>query len=89
MELISVGAHPYKIKKQNSKMYYTIFTEPYKYFRRGFLQSYKKITKSAVVYLPFGYDENEKYNVYYLMHGWTGHAGDFFEHSNILNILTT
>ena len=24
----------------------------------------KKITKSAVVYLPFGYDENEKYNVY-------------------------
>ena len=39
MELISVGAHPYKIKKQNSKMYYTIFTEPYKYFRRGFLQS--------------------------------------------------
>lgn len=47
----------------------------------------KKITKSAVVYLPFAYDENEKYNVYYLMHGWTGHAGDFFEHSNILNIL--
>ena len=40
MELISVGAHPYKIKKQNSKMYYTIFTEPYKYFRRGFLQSF-------------------------------------------------
>ena len=39
MELISVGAHPYKIKKQNSKMHYTIFTEPYKYFRRGFLQS--------------------------------------------------
>lgn len=47
----------------------------------------KKITKSAVVYLPFGYDENEKYNVFYLMHGWTGHAGDFFEYSNILNIL--
>ena len=36
MGLISVGTHPYKIKKQNSKMYYTTFTEPYKYFRKGF-----------------------------------------------------
>ena len=43
MELISVEAHHYKIKKQNSKMYYTTFTEPYKYFRRGFLQGLKKI----------------------------------------------
>ena len=34
MELTSVVAYPYKIKKQNSKMYYTTFTEPYKYFRR-------------------------------------------------------
>jgi len=47
----------------------------------------RKIIKRAEVYLPFGYDENEKYNVFYLMHGWTGHAGDFFEYSNILNIL--
>ena len=46
-----------------------------------------KITKNAVVYLPFGYDEDKRYNVFYLMHGWTGHAGDFFEYSNILNIL--
>ena len=36
MGLISVGTHHYKIKKQNSKMYYTTFTEPYKYFRKGF-----------------------------------------------------
>ena len=47
----------------------------------------RKIIKQAEIYLPFGYDENEKYNVFYLMHGWTGHAGDFFEYSNILNIL--
>ena len=46
----------------------------------------KKITKPAAVYLPFEYDENEKYNIYYLMHGWTGHAGDFFKYSNIQNI---
>lgn len=47
----------------------------------------RKIVKKAVIYLPFEYDEKKKYNVFYLMHGWTGHAGDFFEYSNILNIL--
>ena len=47
----------------------------------------EKITKEAVVYLPYGNDESKQYNIYYLMHGWTGHAGDFFEYSNIVNIL--
>ena len=37
MALILVEVQDYRIKKQNSKMYYT-FTEPYKFFRRGFLQ---------------------------------------------------
>lgn len=46
-----------------------------------------KITKPAAVYLPYNYDESEKYNVFYLMHGWTGFAGDFFQYSNIINIL--
>ena len=46
-----------------------------------------EITKEAIVYLPFGYDENKKYNIYYLMHGWTGYAGDFFQYSNLKNIL--
>ena len=36
MEQIVVGVHDYKIKKQNLKMFYTTFTEPYKYFRDGF-----------------------------------------------------
>lgn len=26
----------------------------------------RKIIKQAEIYLPFGYDENEKYNVFYL-----------------------
>lgn len=47
----------------------------------------EKIIKEAVVYLPYGYDENKQYNIYYLMHGWTGYAGDFFDYSNIVNIL--
>ncbi len=44
MELIAVEVHHYRIKKQNSKMYYITFTEPYKYFNKGFLQGYNFIS---------------------------------------------
>ena len=37
--------------------------------------------------MPYDYDESKEYNIFYLMHGWTGHAGDFFEYSKIVNIL--
>lgn len=47
----------------------------------------KKLNKRAIVYLPYGYSENERYNVFYLMHGgwsneetWLGtpeHPGTF------------
>lgn len=40
------------------------------------------IQKTAYVYLPYGYDENDadtRYNILYLMHGWTMTAGDFFD----------
>lgn len=30
------------------------------------------LQKHAVIYLPYGYDENEKYDVFYLMHGGWG-----------------
>ena len=40
MEETIVRVHNYKIKKQNSKTYYITFTEPHKYFRGWFLQSY-------------------------------------------------
>ena len=31
--------------------------------------------KRAIVYLPYGYNENNKYNVFYLMHGgWCNEA---------------
>lgn len=32
-------------------------------------QKSQKLTKEAWVYVPYGYDENEKYNVFYLSHG--------------------
>ena len=40
------------------------------------------ITKTAYVYTPYGYDENDtdtRYDILYLMHGWGGHAGEYFE----------
>ena len=40
------------------------------------------IQKTAYVYLPYGYDEADRetrYDVLYLMHGWTMTAGDFFD----------
>lgn len=32
-------------------------------------QKSRKLTKEAWVYIPYGYDENKKYNVFYLSHG--------------------
>lgn len=32
-------------------------------------QKSKVLKKRAIVYLPYGYSEDEKYNVFYLMHG--------------------
>ncbi|MBQ9514713.1 MAG: esterase, partial [Ruminococcus sp.] len=47
------------------------------------------VTKQAYVYLPYGYDDSDtdtRYNILYLMHGWGGHAGEYFEYANIKNI---
>ena len=50
------------------------------------------IQKTAYVYLPYGYDEADqetRYDVLYLMHGWTMTAGDFFDpaQSGIVSML--
>ena len=42
------------------------------------------IQKTAYVYLLYGYDEADRetrYDILYLMHGWTMTAGDFFDES--------
>ena len=49
------------------------------------------ITKTAWVYLPYGYDERDtdtRYNILYLIHGWTMTADDFFGggQSNLVRI---
>lgn len=50
------------------------------------------ITKTAFVYLPYGYDEADtstRYDILYLMHGWTMTANDYLRdgQSSIVNIL--
>lgn len=39
------------------------------YESRTYEQKSEKLNKRAIVYLPYGYSENERYNVFYLMHG--------------------
>lgn len=58
----------------------------------NYSDSMEEITKPAYIYIPYGYDENNKetkYDTLYLMHGWTGVAGDFFQYgySQLKNIL--
>ena len=45
------------------------------------------ITKTAYVYTPYGYDPADtdtRYNILYLMHGWGGRAGEYFDYGQNL-----
>ena len=60
------------------------------YDSKDFVRDESVITKTAYVYLPYGYDENDtatRYDICYLMHGWGGHAGEYFEYANIKDML--
>lgn len=60
------------------------------YDSKDFVRDESDITKTAYVYLPYGYDENDtetRYNICYLMHGWGGHAGEYFQYANITDML--
>ena len=39
-------------------------------------------TNTAYVYLPYGYDGQERYNIMYLVHGHYGTASTYFETEN-------
>ena len=46
------------------------------------------VTKTATVYLPYGYDPEDaatRYDILYLMHGWGGHPGEYFEYGSLKN----
>ena len=49
------------------------------YDSKDYTASSKPTTrKPAYVYLPYGYDASKKYDVIYLLHGWTGVAQEYF-----------
>ncbi len=59
------------------------------YESEDYVRNGRTITKTAYVYTPYGYDENDtgtKYNIVYLMHGWGGHAGEYFEYTPTKNM---
>ena len=60
------------------------------YDSEDYVRDSAPITKTAYVYTPYGYDENDtetRYNILYLMHGWGGHEGEYFEYADIKNML--
>jgi len=51
------------------------------YDSEDYLRGDAPVTKTAWVYLPYGYDESDtetRYDIIYLMHGWGGAAGEYF-----------
>ena len=59
------------------------------YDSKDYVRNGAAITKTAYVYTPYGYDENDeetRYNIVYLMHGWGGHAGEYFEYTSTKNV---
>ncbi len=59
------------------------------YDSKDYVRDEAAITKTAYVYTPYGYDESDeetRYNIIYLMHGWGGHAGEYFEYTSTKNM---
>ena len=59
------------------------------YDSKDYVRDGATITKTAYVYTPYGYDEKDeetRYNIVYLMHGWGGHAGEYFEFTSTKNM---
>ena len=48
------------------------------YISKDYAGSMAPTTKPAYIYLPYGYDANQQYDIIYLIHGWTGTAEQYF-----------
>lgn len=74
-EHVSVDAIPEKYTKKRMDEAGTIVHISYP--SRDYFLDGKAITKEANVYLPYGYSEDNKYNVLYLMHGIGGDEAEW------------
>lgn len=47
----------------------------------SYAEQSRPLEKRAIVYLPYGYSENSRYNVMYIMHGgWSNETGTLGTH---------
>lgn len=59
------------------------------YPSKDYVRDGSPITKTAYVYLPYGYDDADtetRYDIVYLMHGWGGYAGEYFDYPGTKNV---
>ena len=60
------------------------------YDSEDYLNGSAPVQKTAAVYLPYGYDPDDaetRYDILYLMHGWGGSAGEYFQRgSNVTSV---
>ena len=59
------------------------------YASADYADSGEAITRVAYVYTPYGYDADntkKRYNIIYLMHGWGGETGEYFEYGGVKNM---
>ncbi len=62
--------------------------ELFEYDSQTYAEPSEKLHKKAYVYLPYGYDENKKYNILYLLHGGAcNHAYWFIDFPETVTIL--
>lgn len=62
---------------------------PLDYESKNYSGNGESVSKTTYVYLPYGYDGDDaetRYDIIYLMHGWGGRAGEYFN-SSIKNML--
>lgn len=59
------------------------------YDSKDYIRDGSPITKTAYVYLPYGYDESNtetRYDIVYLMHGLGGREGEYFDMGTMKNM---
>ena len=62
------------------------------YNSKDYLNGNAPVQKTAAVYLPYGYDPNDaetRYDILYLMHGWGGSAGEYFQRGSSVTSVKT
>ncbi|MDE6727156.1 MAG: hypothetical protein K2J80_04360, partial [Oscillospiraceae bacterium] len=65
-DLEEIPTNIFYAAQEQGTLVYLNYTTYESFFYAGKTQ---ELQKRAVVYLPYGYNEQEKYNVFYLMHG--------------------